>query len=554
MVRVPAPPRPTSAVARLNQEYEGHGLLAQSPCDRGYHLNSTRPASSVGEKNAYGAEAQGKGKIGEQTCIRIHVHVREKVMTINAGAGTQCVYWLGATAVHRYLSQPHAYTTNFSHEMTAKAILAEDGAQLVSEARVADELDDGDHVWVHVGDGSPISQVQSRSFPDRGLFEPGGDEFQEQIGWRESEPDRLDDEVVGLDARLTMHYGRTMMAKASSFKAWQKEQPSSSSSQEGIFEEFTTLWQQVRLDDMKDSTLWMNDVRIIIYHNYESIKYLFASHATVGPDGTAYMTLLEFWALCKRCALVSPWANIARINKVLFTTKDNEHDPHNPQRSMVMQDFIGALVRLSLLRQKDYSKPDDELPSSIKTMLEEDIWPLTPGFESFEPDRAAPTPFRSSAVRQKLTIHESRLKELFRKWAVADETRQTINLSEWQAMFAKAEIVDHDLTEDKLREAFVVAQLGDHKGSFARWEEAGEDACTDLIFPEFVEAVLRAGLLKCIDDHETPMDLKIHEVCLLLIFGPAGLLPQKGKAGSSSEPSGLERREAKKAGSSSGPA
>ena len=83
---------------------------------------------------------QGKGKIGEQTCIRIHVHVREKVMTINAGAGTQCVYWLGATAVHRYLSQPHAYTTNFSHEMTAKAILAEDGAQLVSEARVADTI------------------------------------------------------------------------------------------------------------------------------------------------------------------------------------------------------------------------------------------------------------------------------------------------------------------------------------------------------------------------------------------------------------------------------
>ena len=553
MVRVPAPHRPSSAVPRINQEYEGHGLVAQSPCDRGYRLNSSRPASAVGEKKPNGAEVKGKGKMEERTCIRIHVHVREKVMTINAGAGTQCVYWLGATAVHRYLSQPHAYTTNFSHEMTAKAVLAEDGAQLVSTARVADELEDGDHVWIHVGDGSVISRVQSRSFPDRGLFEPPGDEFQEQIGWRESEPDKLDDEVVGIDARLTMHYGRTMMAKASSFKDWQKEQPASSSSQEGIFEEFTFLWQQVRLDDMPGSTQWMNDVRVIIYHNYESIKYLFASHATVGPDGTAYVTLLEFWALCKRCALASPWANIAKINKVLFTTKDNEHDPHNPQRSMAMHDFIGALVRLSVLRQKNYLKPAEELPSSISTMLEENVWPLTPGFESFDPDRAAPTPFTSSSVRQKLTIHESRLKELFRKWAVADETRQTINLSEWLAMFTKAEIVDRDLTEDKLREAFVVAQLGDHEGSFARWEEAGEDACTELIFPEFVEAVLRAGLLKCIDDDVTPIDLKIHEVCLLLIFGPAGLWPQKGKAGSSSELSGVERREAK-AGSSSGPA
>ena len=73
--------------------------------------------------------------------------------------------------------------------------------------------------------------------------------------------------------------------------------------------------------------------------------------------------------------------------------------------------------------------------------------------------------------------------------------------------------------------------------------ETGEKACAELIFPEFVEAILRAGLFKFSADETTPMDLKIHEMCLLLSFGAAGPLQQARKTDGSGAPlSGVERR------------
>ena len=144
-------------------------------------------------------------------------------------------------------------------------------------------------------------------------------------------------------------------------------------------------------------------------------------------------------------------------------------------------------------------------------------------------------------MRQKLTIHETRLKSLFRKWATSDETRQTINISEWNDMFSVSGIMGADLDMDKLREAFVVAMLGDHPGALASWDAAGENVCSELIFPEFVEAILRAAMLKFDIDRKTPIDLKIHEMCLLLIFGPAGV--QKAATSNDLQPlSGVERR------------
>ena len=63
--------------------------------------------------------------------------------------------------------------------------------QLPRAAHVCDELNDGDHVWIDVGDGTPISRVMSRSFPDRMLFEPAPDQdFQEKLG-------KIEDIAVG---------------------------------------------------------------------------------------------------------------------------------------------------------------------------------------------------------------------------------------------------------------------------------------------------------------------------------------------------------------------
>ena len=231
----------------------------------------------------------------------------------------------------------------------------------------------------------------------------------------------------------------------------------------------------------------------------------------------------------------------------MFTTKLTEHDPHNPKRQLTIVDFMGALARLSVLRQKSAVKPDIQLPTSLSKIIEENILPLTPGFDTFDHDRAPPNLFASAAVRQKLTIHETRLKKLFRKWATADEARQTISMAEWLDMFRASETTGKDLDEDKLMQAFVVAELGDHKSSYSDWQAAGgvESACADLIFPEFVEAILRAALLKYDYDPRTSVDLKIHELCLLLIFGPAGLQPPVRPTNLGRPPlAGVERRPA----------
>lgn len=426
--------------------------------------------------------------------------------------------------------------------MTPKGILADDGAQLHRTARICDELNDGEHVWIDVGDAAPLSEVQSRAFPDRRLFEPAGDdEYQEQIGWRASAPDMLDDEVIGIDPRHTMSYVRTVLAKQPTFKEWKENQPDAGA--EGLFDEFTEAWLKVQIDDMPGSTSWMNDAKLALFHHFEPIKYAFSSHAAVGPDGVTTMSLLEFWAICKRCALTSPWCNLAKIDK-MFSTKLTEHNPHDPQRQLKLEDFMGALCRVSILRQKSAVKPDIPLPKSLTTIIDENILPLTPGFDTFEPERATPTPFTSAAVRQKLTIHETKLKKLFRKWATSDETRQTINVDEWLDMFRASDIMAADLTEDTLMRAFVIAQLGDHKGAYEAWQEGGgvESACVTLIFPEFVEAILRAALLKFSYDTKTSIDLKIHEICLLLIFGPAGLHPASRVSSGRPPIAGVERR------------
>ena len=88
----------------------------------------------------------------------------------------------------------------------------------------------------------------------------------------------------------------------------------------------------------------------------------------------------------------------------------------------------------------------------------------------------------------------------------------------------------------------VVAMVGDHEGVFEQWMEAGEGACCELIFPEFVEAILRSGLLKFDEDSKTPTDLKIHEMCLLLLFGPAGFQPMSAPRINPMSLSGAERR------------
>ncbi len=113
----------------------------------------------------------------------------------------------------------------------------------------------------------------------------------------------------------------------------------------------------------------------------------------------------------------------------------------------------------------------------------------------------------------------------FNKWATADERHEVISLSEWFEMFEASGLMGADLTRAQLLSVFVHAMLGDHDKVVEKFEDAVEREtrpCQDLIFSEFVEALTRTALSKYADDASTPVDLKVHEICLLLISGPAG--------------------------------
>jgi hypothetical protein len=146
----------------------------------------------------------------------LYVHVRGKIVTVSVGSGRQFVYWLATTSVQRYLEAPLSYTSPFSQELTPSRVLARlrlptrtasaapmppppspgaatrprpppvktderlaaalgddhmddpDGdyywAYLNNDDRLCEcGLQEADHVWIDVGDGSFLSQVRSRT-------------------------------------------------------------------------------------------------------------------------------------------------------------------------------------------------------------------------------------------------------------------------------------------------------------------------------------------------------------------------------------------------------
>ncbi len=563
MVRVPPPQWPPTAEPEIRQEFEGHGLAVATPHNRGFERGRERPASAAtlarkkGERPMPAERPSGsrkdKDKEPPPQPIKLHVHVRDKVVQVNAGQGLQCIYWLGLSAVNRYLFQPLSYSSQFSSELTPKRMLSSDGSILKPTHRICDELADGDHVWLDVGDGAQPSSVSSRSFPERQLFdvEAGGD-CQEHIAWGELRPEELDDELQEPDHRPAMRYTRTVVASQPPFKEWQASRPpAQASSDTGQYQVFQAAWKplEVRLDDMPDSSSWMKEVQGALWRNFECLQFVFATRAVSGEltaegEPVYTMPLLEFWALCKRCAIPTPWCNLARIDTLLDVT-DRKHKlhPHNPSRGLTLSDFLEILCRVSIVRQEGAATVEP-LPDCLSSMIEEYLLRLAPGFEEENEAAAAaaeeagedPTPFRqvpsetpgilaSPALRQKLTIHDTKLKKLFYKWATADERHEVISLSEWFEMFEASGLMGADLTRAQLLSVFVHAMLGDHDKVVEKFEDAVEREtrpCQDLIFSEFVEALTRTALSKYADDASTPVDLKVHEICLLLISGPAG--------------------------------
>ena len=138
--------RPASAAPKIIQDFEGHGAVVPQPLDRGFVAMASRPpsrppsrpqsASAIGAPPA--AEPEPRRRRKNAKAFLVHAHVRDKILSINVGEGNQVIYWLGVTAVQRYVRMPDSYSSHFSQELTAKAVISEEGDPLDNNARVAE--------------------------------------------------------------------------------------------------------------------------------------------------------------------------------------------------------------------------------------------------------------------------------------------------------------------------------------------------------------------------------------------------------------------------------
>ena len=82
------------------------------------------PAVATRLARTHSQRTRAKLAAKSQAVRKVHAHVRGKVMPIAVGEGKQTVYWLGVSAVQRYLRLPDSYTSPFSQELTALRVLA----------------------------------------------------------------------------------------------------------------------------------------------------------------------------------------------------------------------------------------------------------------------------------------------------------------------------------------------------------------------------------------------------------------------------------------------
>ena len=157
--------RPASA-SRIRQNYTGHSLHIPRPLDRGFPAATLRPLSAP----CADEPSRKHREQARRPQLVLHVHLRENVIDINIGQGTQRVYWLGITACQRYLQEFDTYEREFAKELTPRGVLTAELELLDNHARLRDELKTGDHVWVDVGDGEtpstsaiPAPLITSRS-------------------------------------------------------------------------------------------------------------------------------------------------------------------------------------------------------------------------------------------------------------------------------------------------------------------------------------------------------------------------------------------------------
>jgi len=455
-------------VARLEQDYAGHGIVVQPVLQRGFIGVSERPAAPPSDS-------------GSAQRMVIHVHLREKVMPIQCGEGKQRVFWLAITTVQRYLTDMASYGNTFSAELTPKRILSESLECISSTGRIRDELKNGEHVWVDVGDDVAISRVRSRPFTSEKILD--GDEVEEAIEWVQS-PDRR-------DARRVMRYSRTSCVSRQSrlsFAEWRasgriglplpEDEGDDTTGQ--LVSAFNMTWDAMKLGDLPGFLLVATECKAIMFKHFEKICWIFSSYAALS-NAIHVMSLSEFWAFCKDVNAPTIHLNLTRAT-LLFTQIDTKYkdDPYNPRRGFNLHEFMEGIVRLSVLRQGNPANPKVGLPDCLEDFLLNHVLRDNENFRDSQQTRIR---LSDKSCREIFARHDKAIRKMFLFYASRNIKHPgALEFADWARIFRISNLMDKSLHMKAIKRAFVHAQLGETLIDEATGTEL--DTLETLIFPE----------------------------------------------------------------------
>lgn len=75
--------------------------------------------------------------------MKIFVHLKDKLFTINCGEGAQSIRWLGDVAIFRYSSEQYAMQIGITYGMRL-----ENGSTMDINTAINEVLQDHQHVWL----------------------------------------------------------------------------------------------------------------------------------------------------------------------------------------------------------------------------------------------------------------------------------------------------------------------------------------------------------------------------------------------------------------------
>ena len=187
----------------------------------------------------------------------------------------------------------------------------------------------------------------------------------------------------------------------------------------------------------------------MLYKYFDPLLYVFA-HKTL-PSSNPYTVTInreEFWAFVKRCKLTSPYLSLAEIDVMVSSIgvsnkKLKDKPMHQPNYQIKLGQFLEIVVRIALLRQKNWQKAASPLPDCLSELVEDKIIYYEKVEDKDAEDKSSRLRFETPVlgidkdgnslapdewlleyhVRKMLEIHRSNLRKLFTKWAQNDEVR-----------------------------------------------------------------------------------------------------------------------------------